>query len=85
MRNAAGLVQRILLSPALQSSLGTAALKTTAAAVASVTARSYASAAALVMTEFGVPEHVLKLASVDVPLPESLGENEVIINILAVR
>jgi hypothetical protein len=86
MRNAAGLVQRILLNSSLQLPFTTSAVRSAAAAaaVATASARSYASSAALIMTEFGVPEHVLKLSSVEIPLPESLGENEVLINILAV-
>lgn len=85
MRNAAGILQRVLFNPSLQLPFTTSVLGTAAAAVATTSARSYASTAALVLREFGVPEHVLKLTNVEVPLPESLGENEVLINILAVR
>jgi hypothetical protein len=81
MRNAVGLVHRLAL---LTPSLSTLAPLGSTAATAAFTRRSYASAAALVMSEFGVPEHVLKLATVDIPLPESLRDNEVLINILAV-
>ena len=48
--------------------------------------RSFASGAALIMNRFGVPEDVLKLTHNNLsPLdPSTLGENEVLINILAV-
>ena len=46
--------------------------------------RPFASGAALIMHEFGAPEEVLKLADHALPNPESLGDNEVLINILAV-
>jgi len=84
MRNAAGVLQRVLFNPSRQLPFTTPVLGTAVAAVAT-TARSYASAAALVLNQFGVPENVLKLAHVDVPSPDSLKENEVLINIMAVR
>jgi hypothetical protein len=85
MRNAAGVLQRVLFSPSLRLPSTTSVLGTAAAAVATTSARAYASTAALVLNEFGVPENVLKLANVEIPSPESLGENEVLINIMAVR
>ena len=45
---------------------------------------SYSTGAALVMTEFGVPEQVLKLTDHVLPSPTTLGDTEVLINILAV-
>jgi hypothetical protein len=47
--------------------------------------RCYSKSAALVIDDFGVPEKVLKLHDYEVPSPEKLGDNEVLINILAVR
>ena len=46
--------------------------------------RGYASSAGLVMQEFGTPEKVLKFAEQAIPAADTLGDNEVIINILAV-
>ena len=47
--------------------------------------RCYSKSAALVIDDFGVPEKVLKLHDYEVPAPDKLGDNEVLINILAVR
>lgn len=47
--------------------------------------RCYSKSAALVIDDFGVPEKVLKLHDYEVPSPDKLGDNEVLINILAVR
>lgn len=46
-------------------------------------ARGYASSAALVMQEFGTPEKVLKFTEQSLPSADALGDNEVIISILA--
>lgn len=52
----------------------------------SLATRSFATGAALVMEKFGVPEQVLRLnTDVGPPSPESLGDHDVLINILAVR